>query len=184
MLNGNASKVWRTWRFKMLFNILLLAPWINRSIMDHFYAKTKMCWLSFPESFLYIYATHKSSKRTMDVVWTLAFKKIHLNMSSTKWRNFCLGRNVITPNIPNKVGHKTLFVDYRICKRNKNNNKYRQILQRQQRFLSGTEGKGGIVAKLPRYFLKFAETNTLITQSPFNLQRFVCPIMAALRTNT
>ena len=44
---------------------------------------------------------------------TFSFKKMHLKISSAKWRPFCLGLNVLTKQIKNKIVYN--FGTYAVC---------------------------------------------------------------------
>ena len=50
-------------------------------------------------------------------IQTFSFKKMHLKMSSTKWRPFCLGLNVLLGPvlIMCETGHKALITDNQTC---------------------------------------------------------------------
>ena len=43
-------------------------------------------------------------------VFTFSFKKMHVKMSSGKWRPFCLGLNVLMKNIAERFGLKLLLL--------------------------------------------------------------------------
>ena len=48
-------------------------------------------------------------------VHTFSFKKIHLKMSSAKWRPFCLGLNVLMINFINSRSRYVIFANYCLC---------------------------------------------------------------------